>query len=177
MKILYNYFSLFFIFLILTGCSTPLPKVDVTGKRLISLKGKSLTGKVWKLPEMLQGNRSILLIGYKQKSQFDIDRWLLGLNDSKVKVSVFEIPAINSFFASLFAEKIDEGMRRGIPADIWSAVITMYGEDGKSMQEFTGNEDPNNSRVMVLDKTGKIIYFYDDGYSVGALKALLKSLE
>ena len=36
----------------------------------------------------------------------------------------------------------------------------------------TGNENPNNARVMLLDEEGKIIYFYDRGFAPSALRAV-----
>jgi cytochrome oxidase Cu insertion factor (SCO1/SenC/PrrC family) len=67
-------------------------------------------------------------------------------------------------------------MRRGIPKELWGGVITIY-EDGEKIQAFTGNENPNNARVMLLDKNGKIIYFYDRGFSVTALNEVLALAE
>jgi hypothetical protein len=55
--------------------------------------------------------------------------------------------------------------------------VTVY-EDGDQVQRFTGNKNPNNARVMLLDEEGKILYFYDRGFSVDALnavRAMLKS--
>ncbi|MAD89569.1 MAG: hypothetical protein CMK64_07665, partial [Pseudoalteromonas sp.] len=66
--------------------------------------------------------------------------------------------------------------RRGIPKELWGGVITIY-EDGEKIQAFTGNENPNNARVMLLDKNGKIIYFYDRGFSVSALNEVLALAE
>ena len=53
-------------------------------------------------------------------------------------------------------------------------VITIYSV-GSEVQEFTGNENPNNARVIILNEEGKIEYFYDRGFSVSALNKL-KSL-
>jgi cytochrome oxidase Cu insertion factor (SCO1/SenC/PrrC family) len=50
-------------------------------------------------------------------------------------------------------------------------VITIY-KDGDAVQAFTGNENPNNSRIVLIDGSGKIIYFYDRGFSVAALNEL-----
>ena len=50
-------------------------------------------------------------------------------------------------------------------------MITIYG-DGATIQEFTGNENPNNARVLLLDNMGKVIYFHDKGFSVQALNEL-----
>jgi cytochrome oxidase Cu insertion factor (SCO1/SenC/PrrC family) len=69
----------------------------------------------------------------------------------------------------MFSTFIDNGMRKGIPKELWKGVVTVY-EDGDMIQRFTGNINPNNARVMLLDAQGKILYFYDRGFSVAALK-------
>jgi hypothetical protein len=112
-----------------------------------------------------------MLVGFKQNSQFDIDRWLIGLDMTETKVDAYEIPTIQGLFPRMFSTLIDNGMRKGIPKQLWKGVITVY-EDGEKVQAFTGNEDPNNARVILLNKEGIVLYFYDDGFSVAALNEL-----
>ena len=123
------------------------------------------------LPDDLKGETALLLIGYKQDSQFDIDRWLIGLDMTETQVSVFEVPTIQGLFPRMFSTFIDSGMRAGIPKPLWKGVVTVY-KDGEKVQAFTGNEKPNNARVVLLDGQGKVIYFYDQGFSVDALNQL-----
>ncbi|MFT5294627.1 MAG: hypothetical protein ACI9YH_000633, partial [Colwellia sp.] len=56
-----------------------------------------------------------MLVGYKQNSQFDIDRWLIGLDMTETKVDAYEIPTIQGLFPRMFSTLIDNGMRKGIP--------------------------------------------------------------
>jgi cytochrome oxidase Cu insertion factor (SCO1/SenC/PrrC family) len=67
-------------------------------------------------------------------------------------------------------------MRAGIPKPLWKGVVTVY-KDGEIIQAFTGNDTPNNARVILIDKNGKIIHFYDQGFSVNALNNLRDSLQ
>ena len=48
----------------------------------------------------------ILLVGYKQRSQFDIDRWLIGLDMAGAKVQIFEIPVLSKWFPLFLRKKI-----------------------------------------------------------------------
>lgn len=66
-------------------------------------------------------------------------------------------------------------MREGIPKEIWRGVVTVYG-DGDDIQRFTGNQKPKNARVMLLDENGRVLYFYDRGFSVDALNAVREKL-
>ncbi|MDK2970820.1 MAG: hypothetical protein PWP23_575 [Candidatus Sumerlaeota bacterium] len=66
---------------------------------------------------------------------------------------------------------IDEGMRSGIPREDWRSVVTVYKDAGRIVRA-TGNENPRNARVLLLDKTGRIVWFHDSGYSAGKMLEL-----
>jgi len=161
--------SLFII--LITGCSTNYSNQVVTGKTFPSVSGRNLDKKQVDIPSDFKDDFTLLLVGYKQDSQFDIDRWLIGLDMTETRVNVYEIPTIQGLFPRMFSTMIDNGMRKGIPKELWKGVITVY-KDGDKVQAFTGNEQPNNARVLLLNKSGTIIYFYDNGFSVSALKKL-----
>ena len=161
------------------GCSTYHYESTVEiNQTLISASGETLDGTPVTIPNDLEGQPAVLLFGYVHKSQFDIDRWLIGLDMTKVAVPIYELPTIKNPFAGWFSTRIDDAMREGIPREIWSDVITIY-EDGDEVQRYTGNITPKNARVVVINASGKVVYFYDRGFSVAALNELnaaLKSL-
>lgn len=157
--------------LMLSACSTIYPNQTITGQFFPSVSGQTLEKESMTLPDDLQGEKALLLIGYKQDSQFDIDRWLIGLDMTQTKVSVYEVPTIQGLFPRMFSTLINNGMRAGIPKPLWKGVVTVY-QDGEKVQAFTGNENPNNSRVVLINAQGKVIYFYDQGFSVDALNKL-----
>jgi hypothetical protein len=157
--------------LMLSACSTSYPNQAITGQAFPSVTGQNLEKELMTLPDDLKGEMALLLIGYKQDSQFDIDRWLIGLDMTQTQVSVFEVPTIQGLFPRMFSTFIDNGMRSGIPKPLWKGVVTVY-KDGEKVQAFTGNEKPNNTRVVLLNAQGKVIYFYDQGFSVDALNQL-----
>ncbi|MDJ0832970.1 MAG: hypothetical protein QNJ69_05570 [Gammaproteobacteria bacterium] len=155
----------------LTACSTQYPNQQLVGKQFPSITGQSLEQQELRIPEDFTGQNILFLIGYKQDSQFDIDRWLIGLDMTQTRIQAIELPTIQGMFPRMFKTQIDNGMRSGIPKELWKGVITVY-RDGARVQEFTGNQNPNNARVVLLDGQGKIIYFYDRGFSVDALNDL-----
>lgn len=146
------------------------------GDKMIEAKGESLEGNAVVIPEDFAGQETLLLFGYKQDSQFDIDRWLIGLDMTQTQVAAYEIPTIQGMLPRMFSGFIDSGMRKGIPKPLWKGVVTVYA-DGDKIQRFTGNKNPNNARVMLLDKEGKVVYFYDQGFSVEALNKMRQKLE
>ena len=158
--------------LLLNSCANyEYPSQVSIGDKMIEATGESLEGKTVVMPQDFSGQETLLLFGYKQDSQFDIDRWLIGLDMTQTKVSAYEIPTIQGMLPRMFSGFIDSGMRKGIPKELWKGVVTVYA-DGDKVQRFTGNLNPNNARVMLLNKEGAIVYFYDQGFSVEALKSV-----
>ena len=140
-----------------------------------TLVGNSLEGDAIRIPEDFAGSPVLLLIGYDQDTQFDLDRWIMGLTESKVDVTIREVPTIPGLVPGMFANKIDAGMRKGIPSDDWGAVVTVYG-DGDQIAQFLGNEVSLPGRIVLLDAAGKVVFFHDDGFSVGTLTRLRQTL-
>jgi hypothetical protein len=167
-EFLMRLFFICFFALLTVGCSTNYANQSITGQPFPSVNGESLEQNIVNIPEDFKGNNTLLLIGYKQNSQFDIDRWLIGLDMTITEVDVYEIPTIQGLFPRMFRTVIDNGMRAGIPKSLWKGVITVY-QDGEKVQAYTGNENPNNARVVLLNENGIVIYMYDDGFSVEAL--------
>ena len=163
--------------LVLSSCANyEYPSQVSIGDKMVEATGESLEGKIVVIPEDFIGQETLLLFGYKQDSQFDIDRWLIGLDMTKTKVAAYEIPTIQGMLPRMFSGFIDGGMRKGIPKELWKGVVTVYA-DGDKIQRFTGNLNPNNARVMLLDKDGSIVYFYDRGFSVEALSEVREALK
>ena len=169
-------FTFAMFILLLSGCSSQYPNRDLVGQQLPSVTGNNLMSEQVSIPQDFAGKTTLLLFGYKQDSQFDIDRWLIGLDMTNTKVDVYEIPTIQGMFPRIFSTFIDNGMRSGIPKELWKGVVTVY-EDGEAVQKFTGNQQANNSRVMLLDSSGEIVYFYDRGFSVEALNAVIELID
>ncbi|MDH3585036.1 MAG: hypothetical protein OER86_12560 [Phycisphaerae bacterium] len=160
---------------LLTGCQANFPRVDPTGQSFPAVVGSTLEGVEVKLPADLAGRPVVLLVGYEMKAQFDIDRWLLGLQQAGVDIPLYEVPTIVGMVPGMIAGKIDGGMRRGIPQEDWASVITVYG-DAKKIARFTGNDDRLTGRVLLLDGEGRVVFFHDQGYSVSALARLREKI-
>jgi hypothetical protein len=172
-----RFYKVLVFVLFFSGCANyEYPSQVLIGDKMIKATGKSLEGNTVVMPQDFIGQETLLLFGYKQDSQFDIDRWLIGLDMTQTQVAAYEIPTIQGMLPRMFSGFIDGGMRKGIPKKLWKGVVTVYA-DGDKVQRFTGNLNPNNARVMLLDKQGVIVYFYDRGFSVEALNAVRKALE
>ena len=154
----------------LVACAST-PNRNPVGETFPIVQGKSLAGKPYKLPEAFQGSPTVLLIAYDQNAQFDVDRWLLGLLQSKTDVKLYEVPTVANWVAGRFGEQIDSGMRSGIPKEDWSVVVTVY-DDGDKVVAWTGDTNGRNARVVLLDASGKAVWFHDRGYSARVMMEL-----
>jgi len=168
-------FALAILCTLSAACSTVHERRDPTGETFPSVRGQSLDGSEVALPEVGAGKPLLLLIGYRQDAQFDIDRWLYGLAFANADVRLFEVPTIPGMIPRMFSDTIDNGMRRGIPAEDWCLVVTLY-DDAAEVARFTGNRDGLTGRVVLLDGDGRVAFFHDRGYSVGTLRRLLARL-
>ena len=65
---------------------------------------------------------------------------------------------LKGYFQLFLKPDLDDSMRGEIPDEIWDSVITIY-KDGKIIQEFTGNDNPRNTRVVLIDERGIVIFF------------------
>lgn len=160
----------------LGGCASTYPRRDPTGEPFPRVMGSSLEGDEVVLPDVGRGDPLLLLVGYKQNAQFDIDRWLIGLSETGIKVKAFEVPTISGMIPGMISGTIDRGMQRGIPSEDWGAVVTVY-DDADKIARFTGNADGLTGRVLVLDGAGKVVFFHDQGFSVSSLQRMRKRLD
>ena len=155
-----------------SSCSTTWPRRDPSGEQLPQVTGTSLASAEVTLPDVASGEPLLLLIGYVQDAQFDLDRWLLGLDQLGWATKSYEVPTMPGMLPRMFRGFIDNGMRSGIPEEDWAAVVTVYREADK-LAAFTGNEGTRNGRILLLDGAGKVVFYHDRGYSVSALKRLV----
>lgn len=148
----------------LVACASTVPNREPTGEAFPSIQGQSLAGETYKLPDDLKGEPVVLIVAFKQDTQFDVDRWALGMLQVGVNAKIFELPTVESAIAGAFSDRIDEGMRSGIPDGDWGGVITIY-DDAQKVVNFVGNERPRNARVLLLNAQGEVVWFQDEGYS------------
>lgn len=153
-------------FLLLTGCSVSLPNRNPEGEQFPVVTGQSLEKQSVELPTAFAGTPVVILIGYRQEAQFDIDRWVMGLMQAGLTSRIVEVPAIPGLVPTLASGWIDDGMRSGIPREDWAAVVTLYGSSARPVAEFTGTTNGRLTRVVVVDSKGRVVWFDDSGYSV-----------
>lgn len=148
---------------LLVSCSSSTPNRIPLGETFPEVSGKALSGDEITLPNDLPDGPAILIVAYKQRAQFDCDRWLNSLTQFQTPVTILEVPTITGWAPRQFSSQIDEGMRGGIPRSAWGSVVTVY-RNGDLIRDFTGNTGGQNARVMLLDADGRVVWFHDQGY-------------
>ena len=139
---------------LLTACASTYPNRQPVGEVFPSVAGNSLDGTAYKLPADFSGEAVVVMIGYTQRSQFDIDRWILGLVQLGTPARLVELPTIPGLLPGLFAGGIDAGMRKGIPMEDWASVITVY-DEAEPVVQFTGNEIGTTPGFFSLIQMGR----------------------
>jgi hypothetical protein len=154
------------------ACSSVVPTpTGVRNSVFPTVRGNSLSQQKVIIPDDYRGEVTLLLIGYVQRAQFDIDRWILGVLQADIPVKIVEVPTIAGMLPQMVQSFIDNGMRSGIPKSDWASVVTVY-EDAPAIIKALGNERPQNSYVVLLDTQGRIVWTANVGYSASQVLEL-----
>lgn len=152
------------------------PSTTVTQVPFPRVSGESLTGDRVTVPDAYQGKNTLLLIGYTQRAQFDIDRWILGVLQADIPVEIVEVPTIAGMMPQMVQGFINNGMRSGIPQSDWASVVTVY-EDAGKIVELLGNERPQSAYAVLLNRSGVVVWSSNIGYSASQIVALKKVVQ
>jgi hypothetical protein len=85
-------FLLVILPLFLAGCSSQYANKELVGQQLPSIQGESISSEEINIPEAFAGKQTLLLFAYKHEAQFDVDRWLIGLDMTQTQIDIYEIP-------------------------------------------------------------------------------------
>lgn len=147
------------------------PAGSVTTSPFPKVTGENLKSERVTLPDAYRGRNTLLLVGYAQKAQFDIDRWILGVLQADIPVEIVEVPTIAGMVPQMVQGFINNGMRGGIPQSDWASVVTVY-EDAPKIIELLGNERPQSCYAVLLDRAGVVVWSSNIGYSAAQILAL-----
>jgi hypothetical protein len=172
-----RFFSLVILSAFFVGCSSSVTTpANIKNSLFPSVTGNSLNKEKIRLPDHYRGKTTLVLVGYTQRAQFDIDRWILGALQADIKAEIVEVPTIAGMMPQMVQGFIDNGMRSGIPKSDWGSVVTVY-EDAPKIIEALGNERPQSASVVLLNKEGRIVWSSNIGYSATQILELKKVAE
>ena len=140
--------------------------------------GTNLLRQKLTLPDDLQGEINILLIAFQQWQQASVDSWvplLRNLEQTYPGVRFYELPVIYkmNFLSQTF---LNEGMRAGIPNPATRAkTITLYLDKSK-FRRALAIPDEDAIVIMVIDRSGNIIWRSAGTYSEEKGAELLQAI-
>jgi hypothetical protein len=156
----------------LLACSSVVPAPrDILNTPFPRVEGQNLNRKPVVLPDDFKGKNTLLLVGYVQAAQFDIDRWILGVLQADIPVEIVEVPTIAGMLPKVVQGFIDNGMRSGIPKSDWASVVTVY-QDAPKIIQALGNDRPKSSYAVLLNSKGMIVWSSNLGYSAAQVLEL-----
>lgn len=169
-----NTIALVIISLFCVACSTKVSTPSNLRNSIFpTVQGANLDKQPITLPDHYRGKTTLVLVGYTQKAQFDIDRWILGALQAEVKAEIVEVPTIAGMMPQMVQSFIDNGMRSGIPKSDWASVVTVY-EDAPKVIAALGNERPQSAYAVLINKEGRIVWTSNIGYSAAQILELKK---
>lgn len=158
------------ILLCATALATPVNTMPLTS-------GKDLNGTPWSVPKGLPAERSLVLIGFDEPQQAAIDTWTqgLGLDQPTNTIPWIEMPLIENpgMFMRWF---IDTGMRGGIRGRFQRSHVWTAYTDKKAFLQSCGITSESVIRVLVVDRSGKILRSEAGPYTKEGAARLLKAL-
>jgi hypothetical protein len=159
------------------ACSSKVaPSGDLKNLQFPQVRGENLKEESVVIPDQYRGKPTLLLVGYTQKAQFDIDRWILGALQADIPAEIVEVPTIAGMVPQMVQGFINNGMRSGIPTSDWASVVTVY-EDAPTIIATLGNERPQSAYAVLLDREGRIVWTSNIGYSASQILDLKKQAE
>lgn len=165
--------ALVLVALATVGWATAAERELAAGDALPELRGEFLTGRTAILPEAARGRVALLLLGFTYDSRLAVEAWAKQFRarfGSQPDAAFFEIPMIGGF-GRLGKWFIDSGMRKGTPKADHERVITVYG-GVDPWKARTGYRDPKAAYLILIDKSGKVLWRHNGPYEESAFQSL-----
>jgi hypothetical protein len=122
--------------------------------------GRNLEGRTLRLPADFEGDRSIVLVAFRQRQQREVDSWMPELNALRAAdpdLAVYEIPTLSSGWTPLRGW-IDGGMARGIKSQaVREVTVTLYINKGPFKDALAINSEAT-IHLLLLDREGRVTF-------------------
>jgi len=149
-----------------------------SGPRFPWLRARSLNGRPYRLPEDLEGDLNLLLIGFEWWQQSLIDSWVAALERLVARrpgLRFYELVVVphQRLPARLI---IDGGMVAGIPSrEVRARTLTAY-TDLQAFLTTLGLGGTSDIVVLLTDRTGRIRWRSTVGHDAARQAALQRAL-
>jgi len=146
--------------------------------RFPPVTARNLEERSFQLPGDLEGTLNVVLVGFAQEQQADMDTWLPKLRALAAAVPalrVYEMP-VAPRSAAVMRWMIDGGMRRNIPdRAAREATITLY-VDKAAFRTSLGLPDESRIYVLLVDRAGTVRWRAAGPYTAAGFAALERAV-
>lgn len=122
--------------------------------------GRNLEGRTLRLPADFEGERTVVLVAFRQRQQREVDSWMPELNTRRAAdpgLAVYEIPTLSSGWTALRGW-IDGGMARGIKSQaVREATVTLY-INKDPFKDALAISSEGSIHVLLLDRDGRVTF-------------------
>ncbi len=150
---------------------------QATAVRFPDVTGRNLEGRTMRLPADF-GDRTIVLVAFKQRQQRDVNSWMPELNARRAAdagLEVYEIPTLSNGWTPL-RWWIDGGMARGIKdRAVREATVTLY-LDKEPFKEALEITSEDSIHVLLLDAEGRVTFRTRGPATAEGIAALRRAL-
>ncbi len=144
------------------------------------LKEENLAGQQVVLPDAASGKVAVLVFGFSRSSQNSTGPWMKHLRDDfgkNASVMLYQLPVLEEA-PRMIRGMITSSMKKGLPeAERATFVPVMHNE--AELKKLVNYKEADDAYLIVLDRTGKIVYQTHggpDASSYAELRSKLQSL-
>jgi len=153
--------------------------VKAAQREFPEIEARSLSGRTYRLPGDLDGDRNVLVVAFKRNQQEAVDGWLPALLALEARVPglhVYEVPTISGAWSPA-RWLIDGGMTRGIPdADARARTLTSYTDVARVLTAL-GLEGPETISIVLVERSGRIVWQERGRFDQEKLRGLSTTLD
>jgi len=147
-------------------------------RRFPQVQADDLNGRELLLPQDFGGARNLVLIGFRQSQQADMDTWLARMPRFQALepgLRWFECP-IAPLSMRLMKPFIDGGMRAGVPDPAMRArTITLF-VDKPAFRATLGLASEDRIHLLLLDREGRVLWSTSGPYNAAKAQSLETAL-
>lgn len=140
--------------------------------------GRNLEGRTLRLPRDFEGERTVVLVAFRQRQQREVDSWMPELNARRAAdptLAVYEIPTLASGWTPLRGW-IDGGMARGIKSQaVREVTVTLYINKGPFKDALAITSEAA-IHVLLLDREGRVLFRTTGPATPDGIAALRRAL-
>jgi hypothetical protein len=148
----------------MVGCNV-VPSRDPTGESLPDAAGRTLAGDRITLAGALDGRPAVFFLPFTGDAQLDGDRWALGLHQLGTPIRTFELGVVPSTAGVLLAPVVDHARRKARAEVTWPTTLVFIGDPADAIATQTGMGRAEFVRVLLVDGSGRIVWFNDEGFT------------